>query len=286
MKRFLILIMVVTVCATHSVKAWHQNIHAGITSLVVANLTPETKAAIADYLPNKNLLFYANWHSFVELDDPYKQAAKWHHIAIDKNGGIMPVKKVAKSKCELLSSALAYEGLSKAVATIKQRSKHSKEEVAAAICFLTHIVIDLHCPTHYVYADMPVEERTPVYYVQKSKKSENYQSFWEFAALNNTFPWRAGEYCHQLNRKSAAEVQVLTAGTLEEWLTQNAKEYRSIYDLVEPNVRFDKVGYRHWNNRIYPLVVEYIATAGYRTAHLLNTLFDGNGVSADTRSKK
>ncbi len=284
MKRLLILIA--ALCVGQSVMAWHQNIHAGITAIVDANLTPETKAAIAEYLPNKNLLFYANWHSFVEQDDPYKEASKWHHLAIDKRGNIMPIKKVAKSKCELLSSSLAYDGLSRAIATIENRQHHAKGEVAAAICFLAHIVADMHCPTHYVYADMPVEERKPAFYLPKAKKSADYQKFWESEALTNTFNWRAGEYCHQLNRKSREEVEALTAGSVEDWLVHNAKEYRSIYRLVSNGVRFDKTAYRLWNNRIYPIAVECVTAAGYRTAHLLNTLFDANAEPIWKTSKK
>lgn len=284
MKRLLILLAVL--CAVQSVKAWHQNIHAGITTIVDANLTPETKAAIADYLPNKSLLFYANWHSFVEKDTPYKEAAKWHHIAIDKKGGIMPIKKVVKSKNELLSASLAYDGLSRAIATIQNRAQSTKEEVAAAICFLVHIMADMHCPTHYVYADMPVEERMPEFFLPKAKKSENYQKFWEYEALTNTFNWRAGEYCHQLNRKTQEEVGKLTAGSVEEWLMHNAEEYRSVYRLVSSGVRFDKSAYRLWNNRIYPIAVECVTAAGYRTAHLLNVLFDSDAEPIWKTSKK
>ena len=81
---------------------------------------------------------------------------------------------------------------------------------------------------------------------------------------------------HQLNRKGAEEIEALTSGTMAEWVTANARDYRFVYtSLLNDGNRFSNTKYRLWLNKIYPFAEEQAAIAGYRIAKVLNGLFDG-----------
>ena len=123
-------------------------------------------------------------------------------------------------------------------------------------------------------------ERSWKYFRDKAKKGDSYMTFWDGVSITGTFNWRANEFVHQLNRKSADEIEALTDGSITKWIESNAREYRKIYSMITPDKRFKGNEFRLWLNGIYPFSTEQVAVAGYRIAKVLNGLFDENETAA------
>ena len=256
-----------------SAQAWEHSIHTGIAAIADANLTPTAKKNIDEALGNRSIIYYAYWLDDVADTEGYTQSKAWHTVAFTAKCKMIAGKKADKSKEEIIRSAHAFDALSQAVALLQHRDTATKEQIADNIRFVVCILADLHCPANYVYADK-LQERDWQY---TYGRTYNYMKFWQDYAFSGTFGlWRAPEFVHQLNRKSAEQVKALTAGSLTDWVTANAAEYRRIYTMLTPNQKFDKKSWRLWLNQFYPLSTEYIADAGYRIAALLNGLFDEN----------
>lgn len=272
MKKIYLFILAVF-AVSPAANAWNGAIHTGIAAIADANLTPATKKAVAEALDGRTITNYAYWMDDVAGTEAYSASRQWHNVALTPKGKIIPAKKAAKSQSEEIRSAQAFEGLAQAMTALKNRGALSKEEIADNIRYIVYILADLHCPSHYVYSDL-LTERGIKYYRGNSKKAESYMKFWEAVAITGTFNWRANEYVHQLNRKSADEVKALTGGSIAKWIESNAGEYRKIYSMIEPGRRFKDAEWRLWLNRIYPVSTEQAAVAGYRIAKVLNGLFD------------
>lgn len=275
MKKIFFLTMAAALMSVHGVSAWNGQVHSGITAIAEANLTPAAKAEIERYLGGRTLTYYATWMDDVSAEPEYAACKEWHEIAFTPKYKMLAGKRAAKSDNERISHAKAFDGLQAAVKALEDRESLTEGEVADNIRFLINILADLHCPGHYLYTDLTPEQQTPKYYRNKSKKPQNYRSFWEGAAITQTHNWRANEFVHQLNRKSAGEVEMLTEGSMAEWVAGNARNYRFVYtSLVNEGNRFSNTKYRLWLNGIYPFAEEQAAIAGYRIAKVLNGLFD------------
>lgn len=258
-----------------SASAWNGQVHSGITAIAEANLTPTAKAEIERYLGGRPLTYYATWMDDISAEPGYSDCMEWHDVAFTSKYKMLDGRRAAKSDDERISHAKAFDGLKAAVKALEKRESLSDMEVADNIRFLINILADLHCPGHYLYTDLTPEQQNPRYYRNKSRKSQNYRTFWEGAAITQTHYWRANEFVHQLNRKSAEEVASLTSGNMADWVTANARDYRFVYtSLVNDGNRFSNNKYRLWLNKIYPFAEEQAARAGYRIAKVLNGLFD------------
>lgn len=274
MKKIFLLILA-ALAFSPAANAWDSAIHTGIAAIADANLTPAAKKAIAEALDGRTIANYGYWMDDVANIEAYAATRQWHNVAVTAKDRIMPAKKAVKSQSEDIRTAQAFDGLAKAVEALKKRDALSKEEIADNIRYIVYILADLHCPSHYVYADL-LPERSLKYYREGSKKGESYMKFWDGISIAGTFNWRANEYVHQLSRKSADEVKALTDGSLTKWVESNAAEYRKIYSMTEADRRFKSAEFRLWLNKIYPFATEQAAVAGYRIAKVLNGLFDDN----------
>ncbi len=257
--------------------AWENSIHTGIAAIADANLTPTAKKNIDAALGNHSIVYYAYWLHDVANTGDYTPSKTWHTVAFTPKCKMIAGKKADKSKEGIIRTAHAFDALTYAVETLQHRDNLTKAEIADNIRFVVCILADLHCPANYIYTDK-LQERAWKY---NYNKDYNYMKFWQGYAFDGTFGmWRAAEFVHQLNRKSGEQIEALTAGSLTEWVTKNAAEYRRIYSMVTPDQKFDKKSFRLWLNEFYPLSTEYIADAGYRIAYLLNGLFDDNAPKA------
>ncbi len=276
MKKIFFPTIVAALLLVQSASAWNGQVHSGITAIAEANLTPTAKAEIERYLGGRPLTYYASWMDDISVYPEYEACKEWHEIAFNPKYKILAGKRAAKSDDKRISKAKAFDGLKAAVKALENRKSLSDSEVADNIRFLTYILADLHCPGHYLYTDLTPEQQNPKFYRDKSRKAQEFRNFWEGAAITQTHNWRANEFVHQLNRKGAEEIEALTSGTMAEWVTANARDYRFVYtSLLNDGNRFSNTKYRLWLNKIYPFAEEQAAIAGYRIAKVLNGLFDG-----------
>lgn len=274
MKKLLLSIVAILALAP-AVKAWNGPLHAAVASIADANLTAEARKNIEAALDNHSIVYYAHWMDDVAKTEGYTHVTKWHNVPLTAKDKIIPAKKAAKSKSDAIKNAMALDALERAIAAIENRGAISAEELKNNIRYVIYIMGDLHCPSHYVFADL-LEQRSLKYYYGNEKKARSYMRFWESDAIAGTFNWRPNEFVHQLNRLSPEQVAALTEGSVSDWVVRNAKTYREIYTYLTPDTRFKKADYRIWLNKSYGMATDQIGVAGYRLAAVLNGLFDNS----------
>lgn len=208
----------------------------------------------------------------MEKTKGFEQTKNWRSVAVAKNNKPLNAKKTLHHKEDIVRRAQGLEALAAAIRAI-EAGNLTKEQLANNIRYIVTIVGDLHCPTHYIYPEALAQRKMHYFY---NGKKHNYVSYWEHNSVAGTFNWKSNEFVHQLNRKSPEQIAAITKGSITNWVTKNAAEYRNIYTLLESGKTFDQKSLRLWQNNIYPISTEQVAIAGYRIAAILNGLFDSN----------
>lgn len=270
MKKFITII--IALFTIQNASAWSRAIHAGIAAIADANLTEQTKEAISQALDGRNIVYSAQWMYDMEKTKGYEQTKNWRSVAVAKNNKPLNAKKSLNHKEDIVRRAQGLEALATAIRAIEAGGL-TKEQLADNIRYIVTIVGDLHCPTHYIYPEA-LELRKMHYFYNDKKQS--YTGYWEHSSIAGTFNWKTNEFVHQLNRKTPEQIAAITKGSITNWVTKNAAEYRNIYTLLESGKKFSQKGLRVWQNSIYPISTEQAAIAGYRIAAILNGLFDSN----------
>ena len=270
MKKFITII--VALLTIQSASAWSKAIHAGIAAIADANLTEQTKESIRQALDGRNIVYSAHWMYDMDKTKGFEQTKNWRSVAVAKNNKPLNAKKTLHHKEDIVRRAQGLEALAAAIRAI-EAGNLTKEQLADNIRYIVTIVGDLHCPTHYIYPEALAQRKMHYFY---NGKKYNYVSYWEHNSVAGTFNWKSNEFVHQLNRKSPEQIAAITKGSITNWVTKNAAEYRNIYTLLESGKTFDQKNLRLWQNNIYPISTEQVAIAGYRIAAILNVLFDSN----------
>jgi hypothetical protein len=270
MKKFITII--VALLTIQSVSAWSRAIHAGIAAIADANLTEQAKENIRQALDGRNIVYSAHWMYDMEKTKGYEQTKNWRSVAVAKNNKPLNAKKSLNHKEDIVRRAQGLEALCAAINAIETGGL-TKEQLADNIRYIVTIVADLHCPTHYIYPEALSQRKMHYYY---NDKKYSYVGYWENNSIAGTFGWKSNEFVHILNRKSPEKIAEITSGSITSWIIKNAAEYRNIYSLLESGTTFTQSKLRLWQNTIYPISTEIVAVAGYRTAAILNGLFDSN----------
>ncbi len=283
MKMKKIYLLAASLLCVSTAMAWNGHIHSGITAIADANLTPTAKAEIERVLGNRPVTYYANWVMDVAEEPLHSATHEWHNVALSHKCQILKSKKRVKSKDKDVSTAGAYDGLKQTYAALAARETLEPAKVADNIKYLIHIVADLHCPTHYIFTDQGDAERRPSY--DRGKNKHDYYVFWDGPSIRSSHDLSNGEFVHMFNRKSREQVAAIVDGNIEQWIVDNARNYRAFLDKVKPAGTYSNNKYRLWLNKIYPFAEEQATVAGYRMAHLLNTLFDAEYAAANAQTK-
>lgn len=272
MKRTVI-ILIASLCFTSAAQAWTNAIHAGIAALAEANLTPAAKAEITKILEGESVVMYASWMEDMEKTEGMEATASWYKVAVNAKNAVIPGQKLAKSKSEEIAegTALAPEGLARMISELTSREKLSAEEQKKDILCLIHIMADLHCPANFQFEDKKDLDKL---HIVVDGKQVPYRNIWQAGALTMTFSWTAREYVHQLSRLSASQAEDMTRGSVTSWINDMAKQSRKVFAMAEGGKVLDGKQYRLFLNPVADEAVLAVTKAGYRTARLLNGLFD------------
>lgn len=237
--------------------------HDAVVYIAECHLTPTAKATIEKYLNGKSIVYYASWMDNVRYTPEYKHTDGWHAVSLDENGKYKPWRERANG----------YVGINTEMEKVEngKYKQMTDSAVAVSIKLLAHMVGDIHCPCHCYFEDKP---QNFSFYFNKSKY--NFHKFWDNAILDLAHKWYYTDYQYQLDRYSDAERAEMVKGTLLDWVEENAKIMRPLYDIFTPERHFDNVEVLELIRTMSALEEEQIVKGGYRVAHVLNSIFDPN----------
>lgn len=286
MKKIIIATMfVAAILSAESASAWGGWAHKLIAHIAEDHLTPEAKATAEKYL-GSSIVDHATWMDLVPLwrgkkRIPGWECTSWWHMAT--------VDRVGKKKFQISEKRAPngdgdlYPGLKKCLENLKNYRNLPDSAVAVNLKCVIHMVGDMHCPCHIYFTEFDdcfthkdangkrVRRHDQMYIYYNGKKTTSHR-VWDGLSIREIWPENGSTYelfVQDLDKIPAKKRAKMCEGTIEEWIIQNAKDTRYIYDILKPGDRIDRE-FLLDNQKISKL---QCLRASYRLAHILNECF-------------
>jgi hypothetical protein len=284
MRKFILILVAASLFSVQESFAWGGWAHKLIAVIAESHLTPEAKAATEKYLGSP-IYNHASWMDKVPLWNKkripgWEQTSWWHMCTVDRVGK----KKFAISdKRSPKGDGNLYPNLVNCVENLKNYRNLTDSAVMINIKCIVHMVGDMHCPCHIFYTEFDdcFSHTTPegkkvrrhdqmrVYY--NGKKTTSHR-VWDGLSIRQIWPEYGPDYEKfrvALDKLPKKKIDKICKGTIEEWVLQNAKDCRYIYDILEPNCKLD----REFLLEHQKLSKQQCLRASYRLAYILNECF-------------
>lgn len=256
MKRTLITLFLSLVAVSYAM-AWDNRSHSTIARIAERHLTPRAKANIERYIDGQSVVYYASWMDHNRQFPPYDVTHDWHvdywtdDQRADAEGNPLPPQSVSNVK-RIISEMGDFRSMPDSVVNIN-------------IKYLVHLVGDIHCPVH---VDFPKYRPMKIKW---GKETIKYHKFYDcyIVALKhkNASPLALAE---ELDRADEAQRAALQASTPDDWHNETLDAAKRSYELLPE----DKVITDTFLTNVIPIAERQIIAAGYRLAHVFNTIFD------------
>ncbi len=282
MKKFILsAIIIASFLSVQSAYAWGGWTHKLVAIIAESHLTPEAKELSEKYLGSP-IYNHASWMDKVPVWNKkripgWEQTSWWHMCTVDRVG---KKKFVLSDKRSPKGDGDLYPNLVQCVENLKNYRNLTDSAVMINIKCIVHMVGDMHCPSHIFYTEFPdcFSHRTPegkrvrrhdqmrVYY--NGKKTTSHR-IWDGLSIRQIWPEYGADYklfCQALDTASPKKRAKMCKGTIEDWVLQNAKDVRYIYDEIKPGAQID----RQFLLDNQKLSKQQCLRASYRLAHILN----------------
>lgn len=271
MKRVIstLLVAVFALGVSFEAKAWGTVAHHAAVHIAEQNLTPTTKKEIRKYLDH-TLTYYATWMDHYRCTVPYEALDWWHNVAVDDKNNIVE-----------LDGHSGYVQSTRIIKEMKDYKNLSDSIVALNIKLLTHMVVDLHCPSHNRYLAPPFDWKKPQWapgysqglrFKYKGKK-QGYHGFWDNSPALFHKGWSCETFNENLGNLTKKEIKKVCKGTLTDWVKQSVKDNRASFRYLVAGEDFAKAP-KEQQEEMVALADQQLQYAGYRLAHVLNNIFD------------
>lgn len=262
-KSFILTLVFVSTISINAM-AWGGFGHRAVAEIAERNLTPEAKANIEKYTKGTPLADYSVWMDMVRKNDPFNANATrgWHASVVNAE-----CKTSQELRNKVREGRDAVTGLLEFEKMFAEREKLSDSVVMFALKSIIHMVGDMHCPAHVRFEDFENQGKFPIKFFGKKT---TLHKVWDTSVLTRDYKeWGYQGYAKKLDNLSKKRVKKITAGWVEDWLEESARDVRPhIYDVKEDDALNDE--FMTW---AYPLAEMQVQKAGYRLAKVLNTFF-------------
>lgn len=238
--------------------AWGREGHETIAKIAENNLRPQVKHRLEKYLGH-SIVYYAKWMDEHRHTPEYAFTSPWHGVVVSENLDYLPRPE----------GDIIY-GLDQAVSALKDYRNLPDSTVAVNIKYILHLTGDLHCPVHILYQGRNYDFKVNFGggYIQPEVYTRVH-FVWDYLAIQSCRIWSVSEYAAELDRLSRREIKEITAGTPQDWLRDNAERCLLHMELAHPEETLEE----DFVNAAMPLIETQMLYAGYRLAHILNSLF-------------
>lgn len=260
MTRRIVLTVIAGLLMCGSAFGWGREGHEVIAKIAENNLKPSARKVIEKCLGDHSIVYFAKWMDDYRRTPTYKFTSGWHCLNVDKDLKYYPNEQ----------NGDAIYGLEQAVGILKNYKEHSDSTVAVNLKYIIHLVGDMHCPAHIYYdgRDQAFKVKFGGGYIKPVLECKMH-TVWDQYAIQSCRIWSVSEYAQELDRKTKKEIKAITAGDFRDWTYDNAKRCLAQFDMAKSG---DKIA-QDFVNEAMPLIETQMLYAGYRLAHVLNSLF-------------
>lgn len=150
---------------------------------------------------------------------------------------------------------------------LKRADKMDDEDRFRKLCWIIHLIGDMHCPQHIIY--IPKDPVKGAFKVKHKGKEINYHGFWDRDVVEGNFPGKDIQAnALIIDKASAKEIKEVTKGNIFKWMQKDAAsaweahKYQSGDTLPDDAIEQAK-----------DLTYSQLRNAGYRLAVFLNRIF-------------
>lgn len=256
-----LMIVLSAVILSSSAFGWGRAGHEAIAKIAENNLSHRARVRIERYLGGHSIVYYAKWMDDYRRTPEYAFTSPWHVAPVDST---LHYPDGAPGK-----NGDAVFGLEQAVEALRDMKSLSDSAIAVNIKYIIHLVGDMHCPAHIVYASHNMKYNVMFEDVSHVPHKFNIHTVWDNEVINVSRIWSSTEWAGELDRCDRRTKRSMAEGTPREWLHDNAVRCEVQFDWAQPDMRLGQ----DFLNLAVPLVESQILHAGYRLAALLDSLF-------------
>ena len=244
-------VLLLTISAPLKATAWGEKGHNLVAEVAFDQLDATTKKIVLDYLAGMTIEEAANWMDKIKNDHSYDHLKPLHYVNFDPN------ESVTNQCCDNIIWALT--------STIKELKNHksmSRDEVKIKLCYLFHLMGDLHQPLHVGYG---TDKGGNTYQVQYREKGTNLHGLFDYGLIekNNI----SLNDCLHAKKYSQLDLKEIRRGTPLNWAKESRSYLTEIYTIQGHTIEND------YEVRNVQIIKEQIFKAGIRLAEVLQETF-------------
>ena len=258
-----IILAVVLIAATLSVKAWNSSYDKAVLLVASHNYNPKTLRLVQQYV-HEDVTKASNHLAWHRKNGRHLESAGWHQLHLDDD-----LQPAAKDEND------AYVQIEKALDIIRNRKNYKDSEISFAVHTVMNLIIDMHNLSNVVIEGIP--QSGTDFQVGTSKGTANgktakitpysWKSLWTHRYVTYHGAYSPAMWAYDIEIMHGDKKEQYSAGTLKDWANDVGKYTKSMYDLLEKNE----------GNFLHPVIQAHeefhmscLARAAFRIAVLLN----------------
>lgn len=234
--------------------AWGQKGHDVTANIAQQHLTPEAKAMVDSLLEGKSMVYWANWLDNASYQPEYAYTKTWHYR--NTNAGVDYDAMSANPRGDVTRAITAMtDTLANPTASFAGKQ--------LALKILIHLVGDLHQPMHMGHATDLGGNKVKVKFF---KTDTNLHSVWDSNLVETGHKWSYSEWTDQIDRATPEQIEVITAGTVDDWGRESLAIASEIYEATPAGsaLSYNEIA------KAAPIIEQQLLRAGLRLASILN----------------
>lgn len=245
--------------------AWGKREHAAIARIAEQNLSPKAKKAINEILDGEKISSYASWLDYykpvmlMKLTEPQKGKMERtipHTFQVDSS---LNAYRYPEHSCVTV--------VEESMAKLQNRKELDDSTERQCLLNIIHLVGDMHCPGHVIYADGR-DRKIGYFEVVYNGESMRFHKVWDSMVDTETFAGGVNDLVTLALTSSKKEAKEFVKGGLYDWGSEVAHLSCHIWDVQAGENLGRTYMYDHGH-----LALELIERAGYRLAAVLNETF-------------
>lgn len=228
---------------------WGSDGHKMMARIAEDNLNSSVKDSLTYYLGAGDFADCSVWMDEIKRDSTYDFMFTWHYINIPDGQEYKPTDKPN-----------IVNQLEAVIDRLKHREKYTKDQIAADIKILVHLMGDLHQPLHAGYA---VDRGGNDIKVSFLGEESNLHKVWDVDIiedqkmnLDSCYKWQA----NYLLKEEKTDIV--------KWMQESRSNLKLAYDAVNDN-QIDKA----YILKFKPLIEQRLMQSGLRLSNILNEVF-------------
>jgi hypothetical protein len=246
-------ILLLSLCTPRVSLAWGPDGHRITGNVAYHLLDQKTKDSVKYYLGDLKLEDATNWMDEMRSNPQFDYMKPWHYINIDRG----------HSYDSTQTDNIIFE-LNKVMVRLKERNKHTKDEIAVDLKILAHLMGDLHQPLHCGYG---VDTGGNAILVKFFTWQSNLHRVWDSEIITQ-LNLNAKDCLSMVAKFSKGEAMKYKNGNFVSWLYESRSYLPRVYDFKNNNIT-DQYALKN-----SPVVEKQLALSGLRMAELLKEIFE------------